>query len=95
MRDVWLELLLTLPLVIVLLAACWLISRSLHELPSPSSSSDDDGGIRRSGDRLDPLRPFPRFPRRGPHGDPPPLSPRRVRSVTVRARALSNRSVRT
>ena len=33
-------------------------------------------------------RPFPRLPRRGPHGAPPPPSPRRVRTAAVAARRV-------
>jgi hypothetical protein len=34
-------------------------------------------------------RPFPRLPRRGPHGSPAPPSPRRVRTVAVGTRRVS------
>jgi hypothetical protein len=33
-------------------------------------------------------RPFPRLPRRGPHGGPPPPSPRRVRTDAVGTRRV-------
>jgi hypothetical protein len=33
-----------------------------------------------------PRQPFPRHPRRGPHGDPALPAPRRTRSVVVRAK---------
>ncbi len=54
----------------------------------PPDRSDDDGGSRAlPAGPLDPRprRPLPsspRCPRRGPHGSPPPPSPRRVRAVT-------------
>jgi len=51
-------------------------------------SSDDDGGVKRQ--RPHPRQPFPRHPRRGPHGDPAPLPPARVRTVRARARTLGH-----
>jgi len=55
----------------------------------PQQQPDEDGGI---GPRPDPLHPrhprstLPRRPRRGPHLDPAPSSPARVRVVTERLR---------
>ncbi len=52
----------------------------------PPSQSDDDGGSRAlPAGPLDPRprRPLPSRPRRrGPHGAPPPPSPRRVRGAS-------------
>ena len=49
---------------------------------------DDDGGIKRQ--RPHPRKPFPRRPRRGPHGDPAPQPPARVRTVApARARSVT------
>ena len=62
----------------------WWASRQDSDEPP---SSDDDGGIRRHPRPHSP-RPFPRRPRRGPHGDPAPAPPSRVRSVRARARTL-------
>ncbi|HET9720993.1 MAG TPA: hypothetical protein VFP55_13015 [Solirubrobacteraceae bacterium] len=84
MGFAWIDLILKIPLVLVILIVWWVIR---HEKPEPPAS-DDDGGIRRGRGRLHPLRPFPRSPRRGPHGDPPPPPPSRVRVVTARARSL-------
>jgi hypothetical protein len=51
----------------------------------PPGQSDDDGGSRAlPAGPLDPhprRPPFPRSPRRGPHGAPPPPSPRRIRKA--------------
>jgi len=56
--------------------------------------ADEDGGSKTlpgSPGEPHPRRPFPRHPRRGPHGSPSPQSPTRVRvggvlRVVVRAR---------
>jgi hypothetical protein len=58
----------------------------------PPAQSDDDGGSRAlpAGPldprprRPTPFGPFSRGPRRGPHGSPPPPSPRRVRIAASR-----------
>jgi hypothetical protein len=58
----------------------------------PPAQSDDDGGSRAlpAGPldprprRPTPFGPFSRGPRRGPHGSPPPPSPRRVRAAASR-----------
>jgi hypothetical protein len=62
----------------------------------PPDQSDDDGGSRAlPAGPLDPhphapvpRGPFPRSPRRGPHGSPPPPSPRRVRTAARRKRLV-------
>lgn len=56
---------------------------AVRSVPDPDEGTGGDGGIRRR-----PHGPpkLPRRPRRGPHGDPAPASPPRVRSVTARAR---------
>src|SRR5689334_23522824 len=62
--------------------------------PSTDSSEEDGGSKALPGGPLDPhpRAPFPRTPRRGPHGDPAPPSPPRVRtSVTSRRRVLASR----
>jgi hypothetical protein len=80
---VWLMLALKIPLAMLIYIVWWAI-RQEPETPS----SDDDGGIRR--ERPHPPKPFPRRPRRGPHGDPAPASPARVRTVRARARMLEH-----
>jgi hypothetical protein len=77
-------------LKIPLAALIFLVWWAIRQEPEDSSPSDDDGGVRRPIDRLHPHKPFPRHPRRGPHGDPAPPSPARVRTVKARARTLGH-----
>ena len=81
---IWLMLALKIPLIGLLCVVWWAIKQK----PEDSSSKDDDGGIKR--ERIHPRKPFPRRPRRGPHGDPAPPPPSRVRTVRARARTLGN-----
>jgi hypothetical protein len=82
---VWLMLALKIPLVGLLCIVWWAIKQ---EPEDSASSQDDDGGIKRQ--RVHPRKPFPRRPRRGPHGDPAPPPPPRVRIVRARARTLDH-----
>jgi hypothetical protein len=82
----WIDLILKIPLVLVILIVWWIIRHESSEPPP----SDDDGGIRRGQDRPHPIRPCPRPPRRGPHGEGPPPSPRRIRVVRTRTRTLGH-----
>ena len=71
----WLFLVLKIPL-----AAClWLIWWAVRAVPEPADEPpvDDEGG-RGPDHPRGPLRPRP--PRRGPHADPLPPAPRRVRA---------------
>lgn len=80
---IWLMLALKIPLAGLIYIVWWAIKQEPDE-----TSSDDDGGIKRE---LHPHKPFPRYPRRprrGPHGDPPPSSPPRVRTARSRTRTL-------
>jgi hypothetical protein len=79
---VWLMLALKIPLIGLLCIVWWAIKQK----PEDSSSREDDGGTKRH--RAHPRHPFPRHPRRGPHGDPAPLPPARVRTVRARARTI-------
>jgi hypothetical protein len=72
-------------LKVPLLALCWLVWWAIHQVDDPAEDTGGDGGTKR---RPHPHKPFPRRPRRGPHGDPAPPPPPRVRTVTVRARQL-------
>jgi len=69
------------PLIALALLVWW----AIRQVDDPAQDTGDDGGARRRPHRLGPL---PRTPRRGPHGDPAPLPPPRVRITTVRAREL-------
>jgi hypothetical protein len=75
-------------LKVPLLALCWLVWWAIHQTDDPATEPGDDGGSKRPH----PREPLPRTPRRGPHGDPAPASPPRVRGVTARARRLTQRT---
>ena len=67
----------------------WIVWWAVHQDTEPRTSQGGDGGTRRERKpRPHPYEPLPRTPRRGPHGDPLPLPPPRVRPVTARARQL-------
>jgi hypothetical protein len=78
-----------LALKIPLAALIYLVWWAIKQEPEDTSSSDDDGGIKRSN-RPHPPPTFPRRPRRGPHGDPAPHPPARVRTTRARARTLGH-----
>jgi hypothetical protein len=80
----WLMLALKLPIAALIFLVWWAIKQSPEE-----PSSDDDGGIKRHR-RPHPPPAFPRRPRRGPHGDPAPLPPARVRTTRAKARTLGH-----
>jgi len=83
LQTIWTALTMKLPLVVLVLAVWW----AIHEEPDePGKQDDDGGGVRRPGQRSHPRRPYPRPPRRGPHGEPAPPSPPRIRTVNARAR---------
>jgi hypothetical protein len=76
---------LKIPLAALICLVWWAIKQEPETAPS-----DDDGGTKRHRARPHPRKPFPRPPRRGPHGDPAPPSPVRVRTARVRARTLDH-----
>ena len=76
---VWLMLVLKIPIAMLLYIVWWAIKQSDEE---PASGTGDGGAKVPSH----PRDPYPRPPRRGPHGDPEPQSPPRVRVATVKAR---------
>ena len=57
-------------------AAIWLVWWAAKE-PETSGDTDSDGGGGRRHDHPRPRPPLP--PRRGPHAEPPPAAPSRVR----------------
>jgi hypothetical protein len=81
---VWLFLILKIPIVALFLLIRWAVRE-------PDAEPREDGGI---GPRSRPLHPhhprsrLPRSPRRGPHGDPTPVSPSRTRAVIARGRLI-------
>ncbi len=73
---------LKLPLAALIYIVWWAIKQEPED-----SASDDDGGIKRQH-RPHPPKPFPRRPRRGPHGDPAPDAARpRAHDASSRAHA--------
>jgi hypothetical protein len=83
---IWLMFLLKIPIVALFLLVRWAVRE-------PDSPTEQDGGI---GPRSQPRHPHhprsrpPRLPRRGPHGDPAPASPARMRAVASRRRLPQN-----
>ena len=80
----WLMLALKIPLAALIYIVWWAVKQE----PDQPSSSDDDGGVKPP--HTHPRKPLPRHPRRGPHGDPSPPPPARVRTVKARARTLGH-----
>ena len=80
---IWLMVLLKIPIVALFLIVRWAVRQT------PEQEPGQDGGI---GPRPGPLHPhhprsrLPRRPRRGPHGDPSPSAPARMRTVASRKR---------
>jgi hypothetical protein len=81
---VWLMFALKIPIVALFLIVRWAIRQT------PEEATGGDGGI---GPIIGPLHPhhprsrLPRLPRRrGPHGEPTPIPPARVRTAVARAR---------
>lgn len=81
---IWIMLALKIPLAALIYLVWWAIKQQ----PEDEAPRDDDGGIKRHHQH--PRPPFPHHPRRGPHGDPPPCPPARVRTVRARARTLGH-----
>jgi len=77
----FLMLALKIPLGMLLYLVWWAIRQTPDEEQQPHG---DGGGGSRVHKR--PRRPLPRLPRRGPHGDPVPAAPPRVRTTVARAR---------
>jgi hypothetical protein len=73
------------PLIALALLVWW----AIRQVDDPAQDTGGDGGARR---RPHPLGPLPPLPRRGPHGDPAPLPPPRVRTTAARARQLTERT---
>jgi hypothetical protein len=69
----------------ILLLGC-IVWWAVRQDPASDEAPEDDGGSKYR--RPHAPRPLPRTPRRGPHGDPAPVPPPRVRPVTARARQL-------
>jgi hypothetical protein len=76
---IWLMFVLKIPII----ALGWIVWRAIHSEPvQPEDAlADGDGG---SGGTKHPRPRPPRAPRRGPHGEPLPQPPARVRAVADR-----------
>ena len=86
--SLWLLIVLLAVLIKVPIAGLmlWLPFRNdeAMRVPEKPDSSDEDGGSKTlPGGPPSPRSPLPHLPRRGPHGAPPPPSPRRVRTAAV------------
>jgi hypothetical protein len=73
-------------LKVPIIGAIWIVWWAVKQEPDPYTDERDDGGNQRR--RPHPRRPFPKTPRRGPHGEPGLPSPPRVRTTVARARSL-------
>jgi hypothetical protein len=83
----WTMLYLFVFLKIPILLLFWLVWWAVHQDTEADEGQGGDGGSRlERKPRPHPYEPLPRLPRRGPHGDPLPLPPPRVRPVHARAR---------
>ena len=80
----WLMLALKLPLAALIYIVWWAIKAE----PEQPDAGEGDGGSKRKPQH--PRQPFPRTPRRGPHGSPAPRPPARVRTTRARARTLGH-----
>ena len=85
---IWMIVVLKIPIVALL----WLVWWAVHSEPDASGDESEggDGGLRTRA--VHPRRPFPRRPRRGPHGDPPCAPPPRTRTVVARGRRAGRHS---
>jgi hypothetical protein len=66
-------------LKIPIIALCWIVWRAIKAEPVVPEAPADDGG----GGRKHPRPRRPRPPRRGPHGEPLPKPPARIRAVAI------------
>jgi hypothetical protein len=80
----WLAVILKIPIAALLAIVWWAVRKP----PVPETEGEGDGGLRRGPHhpRIQPPQP----PRRGPHADPQPAPPERVR-VTRRGPSVPNR----
>ena len=76
---VWLMLVLKIPIAMLLYIVWWAIKQSDMEEQTPEGG---DGGTRKP---RHPRGPLPHAPRRGPHAEPQPPAPARIRSVVAKA----------
>jgi hypothetical protein len=80
---IWLMVFLKIPIVALFLIVRWAVRQT------PDDMLGEDGGIGPHPGPPHPRHPrarLPRWPRRGPHGDPPLVPPARVRTAVARGR---------
>jgi hypothetical protein len=78
---IYLMFVLKIPIAALLYIVWW----AIRSEPETTETGTDGNGGAKTRPRH-PRKPFPRRPRRGPHGDPLPLPPPRTRVVVARAR---------
>jgi hypothetical protein len=81
---IWLMVILKIPIVALFMIVRWAVRQT------PETAPGQDGGISPLPRPLHPHHPrskSPRRPRRGPHGDPSPTPPARMRTVASRHRS--------
>lgn len=81
---VWLMLALKIPLGMLLWLVWWAIKQTPED-EQPHPGGDGGSKVRH------PRGPLPRHPRRGPHGDPVPSSPTRIRPPVVARQRMPER----
>jgi hypothetical protein len=87
----WTMLYLFFGLKLPILALFWLVWWAVHQETEPTEDGGDGGSRIQRTPYRHPHPKLPRHPRRGPHGDPLPLPPPRVRPLRARARQLDSR----
>ena len=83
----WAFIYLMFALKIPIAALLWIVWWAIHSEPETTETGADGNGGTKARPRH-PHKPFPRKPRRGPHGDPLPLPPPRTRAVVARAKRV-------
>jgi hypothetical protein len=73
---------LKIPILVLFYIVWWAIKQDTN----PTNDAGDGGSRREAKPLPHPHPKLPRSPRRGPHGDPLPLPPPRVRPLNARAK---------
>jgi hypothetical protein len=84
---VWLMVGLKIPIAALIYIVWW----AVKDPPQPATTPDDAGGGNdRVAQHRHPRKPFPRHPRRGPHGGLAPPPPARMRTARTRTRTFEH-----
>ena len=86
---VWLMVGLKIPIAALIYIVWW----AVKDPPEPTVAPDNGGGgggNDRLGHHRHPRKPFPRRPRRGPHGGLAPQPPARMRTTRARTRSFDH-----